>query len=302
VAEDSSRKKLLLAALAAIVALVAVSFLIANLKYAGEWGEGQSIRQFTDRLAAVISQSLYALWLLIMLYYIYILLTRRKGVRIKDSRRMSRPSPLGVFLALLLLASMIVAIRFADLHFFLGGGGDGGGDGGGGTPSAPSDPFSSESGTLWFLIFLLILTVFFGVMYLRRWRTISLAEYGTSSAEREEEAKRTIERAIRELYAGDDFRSVIIRTYQQMCLLLVNSPIKNERFLTPRELAALIVARLGWPEMPVEELTGLFEEAKYSDHPMDEEGKEKAIRCLTEIRETLEKGAGEIGRGEAVPA
>ena len=93
---------------------------------------------------------------------------------------------------------------------------------------------------------------------------------------------------MKSLYAGEDPRSTIIRTYQQMCLLVQVGKLEDEPFLTPKVFAERAVKELGWTEGPLVDLTLLFEEARYSNHEMGESQKERAIVSLERLKEDLE--------------
>ena len=56
-----------------------------------------------------------------------------------------------------------------------------------------------------------------------------------------------------------------------------------------RVLGALEVSR-----RPVRELTGLYERAKFSQHPIDEPMRERAIAALTRIRDELRELAERV--------
>jgi len=115
--------------------------------------------------------------------------------------------------------------------------------------------------------------------------------FGTGTERRQEQAMEVLERAVKSLYAGEDPRSTIIRTYQQMCLLVQVGKMEEEPFLTPKDFAERAVKELGWKEGPLVDLTLLFEEARYSDHEMGESEKERAIVSLERLKENLEVGS-----------
>ena len=104
---------------------------------------------------------------------------------------------------------------------------------------------------------------------------------------KDEEAKTVLDAAVRSLYAGEDPRSTIIRTYQQMCLLVQVGKLDEEPYLTPREFADRAVSALGWKRSPLDALTLLFEEARYSDHVLGETEKERAIVSFERVKEGL---------------
>ena len=85
-----------------------------------------------------------------------------------------------------------------------------------------------------------------------------------------------------DLMAGEEPRSVIVRTYQQMSRL-VGKEGRNLKSLTPREVAELARSDFNWPEEPLSDLTSLFEEAWYSQHLMGEAERDRALRAFEAI-------------------
>ncbi|MFP4607950.1 MAG: DUF4129 domain-containing protein [Candidatus Aenigmatarchaeota archaeon] len=140
---------------------------------------------------------------------------------------------------------------------------------------------SNTLGGLIIIVLSLILALFFYRMY-------------KSSADEETDEKEdistTAEKAIRELHQGKDVRDVIIRNYQKMCIFLEEEGVPQEVSYTPRELEKKAIERLQLEESTIDEMTRLFEKAKYSDHPLKEAHRERTIRNFQKIKEELEAG------------
>lgn len=70
-------------------------------------------------------------------------------------------------------------------------------------------------------------------------------------------------------------------------------PIQDHQ--TAREFGAGVRRVLRIPLQPLMRLTGLFEEARYSLHEIDEEKRDEALQRLTDVRDYL---MGEAAIGE----
>jgi hypothetical protein len=94
---------------------------------------------------------------------------------------------------------------------------------------------------------------------------------------------REAERAINELKAGADIRSVIVRCYYQMSRALQKERgIELEQTMTARDFESLLEAR-GVPGEPVHDLTRLFEGARYGRRQSGPDEERKAMDCLSAI-------------------
>ncbi len=142
-----------------------------------------------------------------------------------------------------------------------------------------------------FLIFIVLIAGILSIKFVRRTPISSVSAW---QALEQQKAKDIIDKAVRDLYAGDDARSIVIRTYQTMTRLL-RGKVEDAEMLTPREIAVLAERRFGWPSKPTEELTSLFEEAWYSDHRLKEENRDAALNCLTQISSQI--GNNQAGKG-----
>lgn len=107
------------------------------------------------------------------------------------------------------------------------------------------------------------------------------------------------ERAVRSLKNGQDFKSVVLRCYQQMSLVLQKEQgFELEMSMTAREFERLLEAR-GVPSSPVRQLTRLFEFARYGVNPPTREDEAAAVDCLNAIVQysrTRERQAGSGAR------
>jgi hypothetical protein len=91
------------------------------------------------------------------------------------------------------------------------------------------------------------------------------------------------ERALQDILAGLDVGSVIIQCYLQMSRALQKERhIELEENMTVREFETLLDRR-GFPPQPVHQLTRLFENARYGNHPPAAGDEQKAVSCLEEI-------------------
>ena len=101
-------------------------------------------------------------------------------------------------------------------------------------------------------------------------------------------AAQAVQAAIDELQLGGDVRAVILACYARFCALLGARGLAAQEALTPREIEALAVERLAVSGESSDALTSLFEEARYSEHPLGDADRERAVRSLERIRLDLE--------------
>lgn len=91
------------------------------------------------------------------------------------------------------------------------------------------------------------------------------------------------ERAMQALKMGEDFRSVILRCYQQMSLVLQKERgLALEESMTAREFESRLQQR-GVPSTPVHQLTQLFEFARYGNQPSTHQQERQALESLHAI-------------------
>ncbi len=141
--------------------------------------------------------------------------------------------------------------------------------------------FSSIGSSIAILVFLasILIALFLFLRYKKFSEEDSVAKEDISS---------TADRALTELHEGDDVRDVVIRNYQKMLIILEEEGVHQDISFTPRELEKMVLAKLTLTEETIDEMTELFEEAKYSDHPLGEKERNRAMDNFKQIREELE--------------
>lgn len=151
------------------------------------------------------------------------------------------------------------------------------GNGGGGTL-----PSGFEGAGIISLILLSILTtVILFIIYRNRTST-------DKGDKEKEDITTTADRAIRELHQGKNVNDVIIRNYQKMCIILEKEGISQKTSFTPRELERKAIKKLSLKKDTIDQMTRLFEKAKYSDHPLGKEERDEAIKNFKRIKTELE--------------
>jgi hypothetical protein len=102
-----------------------------------------------------------------------------------------------------------------------------------------------------------------------------------------QQVRRAVTAGLRELQAHDDPRQAIIACYARLEHLLENYGVPAYAHLTPQEYIGVALQGL---ELPTDALTGLvqlFEQARYSLHPLDDTAKTLATAYLTMIQTHL---------------
>jgi len=99
----------------------------------------------------------------------------------------------------------------------------------------------------------------------------------------EDELLQEAENAVRALQAGMDFRNVIMRCYMQMTRSLQEEQgIERNYSMTVREFEDWL-EYLGFPTIPVHQLTTLFEKVRYGEQNSSDDEEKTAIESLNEI-------------------
>jgi hypothetical protein len=97
------------------------------------------------------------------------------------------------------------------------------------------------------------------------------------------------EQALQALRSGADFNNAIIRCYQQMSFALqAEQGIEKSDSMTAREFERHLAAK-GIPRAPVEQLTQLFEAARYGNQHSRPGDEQAALSCLRAIVEFSRK-------------
>ena len=91
------------------------------------------------------------------------------------------------------------------------------------------------------------------------------------------------ERALQALKSGKSFKNVILGCYQEMSQILQREQgLQLEVTMTAHEFERLLVGR-GIPQIPIDQLTRLFEAARYGYRPPTSDDEEEAFDCLSAI-------------------
>jgi hypothetical protein len=158
----------------------------------------------------------------------------------------------------------------------------------GGGSAATFSPIASSWPIDLALIGLLVAAVLTIVFLLRRSRRVESGTEGETSGSPRAAAAIAVGETIQDLEARRDVRSAILACFQRFCELLGSRGITQQEALTPWELEALAVHRLRVSSRDSRILTGVFEEARYSTHPLGESDRQRALESLGEIRAALE--------------
>ena len=286
-------RRFLKVSIAFIVGLVAIGIIVANIRYL-DLGQGSSGPgpEFTTIIMALI----YALAIIGVALLVLILLRYKVGARGKGSRSPFDGNQIIGLVIVLLLIVILAAIQGQSTLINqnqdppIPDSGTGPADNGN-NPVA-NDATGGMSG-----LFILVagLAVALAIVAFRHERPAPWSSSNVQLTSAQQNAADTIRQATLDLFAGEDPRSVIVRTYQQMSRLLGKQG-RSLRSLTPREVAELAKQDLGWPESPLTELTSLFEEAWYSEHAMGEAERDRALRAFEAIAAKEGDGRVDLGR------
>ena len=101
------------------------------------------------------------------------------------------------------------------------------------------------------------------------------------------EAMKVLQRAASDLKLTGDYQEVILNCYRQMCHVLSDRGFKITPEQTASEFSDRISYKLGLGGHAVKALTFLFEEARYSDHSIDDARRAQAINQLDSLQRSL---------------
>ena len=113
-----------------------------------------------------------------------------------------------------------------------------------------------------------------------------------------DELMEKIELAMKDLKEGKKVHDVIIRAYEEMCRILSGSGVDGEDSMTPREFQQAVISQTGIRQEPVAKLTALFEEARYSSHPIDDSKRAEALLALRDLKKEMERREMEESGGD----
>ncbi|HTW54127.1 MAG TPA: DUF4129 domain-containing protein [Stellaceae bacterium] len=98
-----------------------------------------------------------------------------------------------------------------------------------------------------------------------------------------------VETSLDDLRCEPDARIAVIRSYQHFEQVLANTALRRRPSETPLEFMRTALGKLPLPAAATRSLTGLFELARFSRHPMGTEERERAWRSLLEIHGALDE-------------
>lgn len=113
------------------------------------------------------------------------------------------------------------------------------------------------------------------------------------------EARDIIDEAIRELLAGNEYAGTIFLAYRRFVAHLARHGFTEKASDTPREFALGVRKALPVGAVPLRELIRLFEEARYSDHAIGTQERDRAVESLALVRGELDRL---LGRKTNAPA
>ena len=98
-----------------------------------------------------------------------------------------------------------------------------------------------------------------------------------------------VEESLEDLRAEPDSRRAIVRCYARFERVAAQSGLARKPWLTPMEFMREALARLPMPRAALPSLTGLFELARFSDHPLGPRERDRALDALHEIRTAMDE-------------
>jgi len=277
----------------AIVLVAALAFNVANLDTGGEvipgggasGGTSPSALGAFDPFLGDLFLVVFASFVIAMLVYAIL---RRKVQQKAPTKPFSWwqviSSAIGLILVMALLLAwprMVQAFRIGQTPPTTG---DAGGAGATGWPVAAGAPLGL------FLGLTVLATIVILVALLRRGAGVVEIDNEPSDDDpaTRHAAADAVQDAIEELEVGGDVRAVILACFRRFSALLGARGITAQGALTPRELEDLAVGRLQVSREASSTLISLFEEARYSVHPLGEADRHRAIESLAGIRVALE--------------
>jgi len=100
-------------------------------------------------------------------------------------------------------------------------------------------------------------------------------------------ARRAVDAALRQLHDPTDPRAAVIEAYARLEQVLADRELGRRTPEAPREYLGRVLREQGMPERPLTALTALFEEARFSRHPIAGSAPGRAVSELEEVRRAL---------------
>jgi Domain of unknown function (DUF4129) len=254
-----------------------------------EIGEGAA-RRPTDALIDIV----FTLYLLVMaagaVLFVYLLVLQRRAAA-KEGRTPKRSDIRA--LAILLLFGALAALAARSLDEWnptWRASSEGQPAGTVSTPSATTQPLAPEAADPAFswlpVLATLALILFAGGAwaFASRARSRARGELGPTLALAVADA---LTESLDDLRAEPDPRRAVIASYARLERVLAAHGVPRGKAEAPLEYLGRVLGELSVREIPARELTRLFERAKFSQHAVGPEMKERAISALETVRDDL---------------
>jgi hypothetical protein len=148
-----------------------------------------------------------------------------------------------------------------------------------------------DSPTAGYALFIIVVVVYGGLALLGLWILIRGRDGAAASQERNEPQMRQVRQAVtaglRELQSYADPRLAIIACYARLEHLLEDYGVPAYAYLTPQEYMGAVLQGIELPTDALSGLVQLFEQARYSLHPLDDTARTQATAYLTTIQTHL---------------
>jgi hypothetical protein len=148
-----------------------------------------------------------------------------------------------------------------------------------------------DSPTAGYALFIIVVVVYGGLALLGLWILIRGRDGVSASQERNEPQMRQVRQAVtaglRELQSYADPRLAIIACYARLEHLLEDYGVPAYAYLTPQEYMGAVLQGVELPTDALSGLVQLFEQARYSLHPLDDTARTQATAYLTAIQTHL---------------
>jgi hypothetical protein len=100
---------------------------------------------------------------------------------------------------------------------------------------------------------------------------------------------------VEDLRSEPDARRAIVRCYARFERAVADSGVERKPWSTPMEFMREALRRLPLPRTAVPTLTGLFELARFSHHPLGPSERDQALEALDEIKTAIGTAEGDAG-------
>lgn len=130
---------------------------------------------------------------------------------------------------------------------------------------------------------------------LRRNRLTPFEDAGDAAQDERDRMASILQAAAAEIESGSPYRETVIRCYKLASDLLERRSEVKGKALTAREFKALVKDRLKIDSPYIDEVTALFEVARYSKSEITRAQSEAAVSCLSNLSEILKRPVVAVG-------